>query len=119
MGRSRLLDRGGEWMDIYPEVEQVNRRGERLMAPADTPIRIRVTTTYDRPSDAELPGQVHTDLLKVFARQAPFGTWARIVFRGEEWDLAKPPTFTHGLTKATRHVEFTIRSRNGIQAVRH
>lgn len=119
MARSRLLDGGKELMQIYPEVKYTNRRGETVYAPSDTPITIRVSATYDRPSDAELPGQVHVDLYKIFARQVPFGTWARIVFRGEEWDLAKPPTMTHGLSKTTKHVEFTIRSRNNITTVRH
>lgn len=111
MARSRLLDRGNEYMQVYPDVEYINNRGERLKAPSDTPITLRVTVAYDRPHDAQTAGQVQVKQYKIFCRQAPFGTWARIVFRGEEWDLADPPTNSEGLSATTRHVEFTIRSR--------
>lgn len=99
-------------MLIFPEVEIINNRGERIMMPADEPVKIRVTTSVDRSADAELPGQVSVKVMRVLARSAPVGSWAGVEFRGERWDLAAPPRFTHGLSRATRHVEFTIRSTN-------
>lgn len=119
MARTRLLDKGAETMLIYPDVEYINNRGERVKAPSDTPETLRVTVAYDRPHDAETPGQVQVKQYKILARQVPFGTWARIEFRGEEWDLAEPPTETQGTTKTTRHVEFVIRSRGALNAPRH
>jgi hypothetical protein len=40
------------------------------------------------------------------------GSWARIEFEGEDWDLAAPARFSPGLSRNTQHVEFIIRSRN-------
>lgn len=114
MRRNRFLDEGKELILVYPEVTKVNKRGEKITMPADTPVQVWVTTTADRGWDAELAGQVEVTVVKCFARDAPVGSWARIVYNGEEWDLAMPPRFTPGVTKATRHVEFRIRARNGV-----
>ena len=110
--QSRLLDRGREIVLVYPEVLHVDNRGNRVRIPAEVPIKVRVTTSEDRSSDAELPGQVTVKIVRCLARKAPLTSWARIVYDGEEWDLAAPPRFTKGLSKATEHVEFTIRSRS-------
>lgn len=112
MNRSRLLDKGREKMLIYPEVEVINARGDRVRVPAETPVEVWVTTSTQRQGDAEIPGQVSIKSMRCITREAPVGSWARIVYNGEEWDLATPPRFTAGLSKATAHVEFIIRSRN-------
>lgn len=110
--RSRLLDRGREQMFIYPEVLVINARGDQVKVPAETPVEIWVTSSSQRQGDGEMAGQVSIKSMRCITRDAPVGSWARIVFRGEEWDLAAPPRFTAGLSRATRHVEFIIRSRN-------
>lgn len=110
--RSVLLDRGREKMLVYPEMVVVNARGERVRVPAEEPVEIWVTSSSQRQSDAELAGQLSIKSMRCITRSAPVGSWARIVFRGEEWDLATPPRFTPGLSRATQHVEFIIRSRN-------
>jgi hypothetical protein len=110
--RSILLDRGREQMFIYPEVTVTNARGERVRIPATTPVEIWVTSSTQRQGDAEIAGQVSIKSMRCITRSAPVGSWARIVFRGEEWDLAAPPRFTTGVSRATQHVEFIIRSRN-------
>lgn len=115
MGRSRLLDAGRETMLIYPEVLTHNARGDEVRVPSDVPVEIRVTTSAQRQGDAELPGQVSIKAMRCITRDAPVGSWARIVFRGEEWDLAAPPRFTPGVSRNTQHVEFVIRSRNRLQ----
>ena len=46
------------------------------------------------------------------AEAAPVGAWARVVYQGEEWDLAAPPHISEGVSKATRNVTFVLRSRN-------
>lgn len=110
--RSRLLDRGRETVLVYPEVLHTDKRGNRVRIPSETPVAVRVTTSEDRSSDAELPGQVTVKIVKCLARTAPVTTWARIEYAGELWDLAAPPRFTVGVSKTTTHVEFTLRSRN-------
>lgn len=115
MARSRLLDAGRETMLIYPEVLTHNARGDEVRVPADVPVEIRVTTSSQRQGDAELPGQVSIKAMRCITRNAPVGSWARIVFRGEEWDLAAPPRFTPGISRNTQHVEFVIRSRNRLE----
>jgi hypothetical protein len=110
--RSILLDQGREQMLIYPEVHVINSRGDQVRIPSETPVEVWVTTSSQRQGDGEMAGQVSTKSMRCITRSAPVGSWARIVFRGEEWDLASPPRFTKGLSRATQHVEFIIRSRN-------
>lgn len=112
MNRSRLLDKGREQMFIYPEILVTNSRGDEVRIPSETPVEVWVTSSSQRQGDAEIPGQVSVKSMRCITRDAPVGSWARIVFRGEEWDLAVPPRFTAGLSRATQHVEFIIRSRN-------
>lgn len=112
--RSRLLDRGAEEMLIYPTVEKIDSRGNRVPVASDTPVKIRVTVLSGRNADAELPGYVSTTILVCHTRWAPVTTWTRVEFRGELWDVAVPPTITAGTSKATQSITFTIRSRNRV-----
>ena len=118
MNRSRLLDKGREKMLIYPEVEVTNARGDIVRVPAAEPVEVWVTSSTQRQGDAEIPGHVSVKSMRCITREAPVGSWARIVFHGEEWDLAAPPRFTTGLSRATQHVEFIIRSRNRLDEIR-
>lgn len=115
MGRSRLLDYGRETVLVYPEVVQINARGDEVRVPSTTPVEVKVTTSYQRQGDAEIAGQVSVKTVRCIARSAPVGSWARVVYRGEEWDLAVPPRFTPGASRNTEHVEFVIRSRNKLK----
>ena len=112
--RSRLLDRGAEEMLIYPVELKIDSRGNTVPIPSETPVKIRVTVLSGRNADAELPGNVSTTILVCHTRSAPVSTWGRVEFRGELWDVAVPPTFTAGTSKATQSVKFTIRSRNKV-----
>lgn len=114
MARSALLDRGRERMLIYPEVSTVNARGDEIRIPSTTPVEIRVIVTAQRQGDSEIAGQVSIKMLYCITRSAPVDSWAKIFFRGEEWDLASPPHFSVGLSRNLDHVEFIIRSRNKI-----
>jgi hypothetical protein len=99
-------------MVVYPEISVTNDRGQTIeMADMDHPVTIRVTVSADRPSDAELTGNVQNKIMRVLTRDAPVDSWALIVFRGEEWDLARPPHPSR-FTRSSGHVEFLIRSRN-------
>lgn len=115
MGRSQLFDRGRATIYIYPEIVEFNNRGIPLARPADTPVAVRATIVEDRSSNAELPGQVSARVVRCTTRSAPVGPWARVFYDGEDWDVAFPPHVSEGMSKATAHVEFTLRSRNGVQ----
>lgn len=114
--KSILLDRGKSTILVYAEDEVVNSRGDRVRVPSDVATPVRVSMSRDRNSTAELPGQVDVKIIRCVARKAPVGSWARILYDGEEWDLAAPPHFGEGVSKNTRNVTFTIRSRNDVGA---
>lgn len=100
-------------MEIYGEELYTDSRGNTKLLPTKDPVSFRVTASEDRGSDAELPGQISSEVLRIIARDAPAGSWSRIYFRNEDWDIAAPPIFSRGLTSAGNHVQFSIRSRNG------
>jgi hypothetical protein len=116
MVRSRLLDRGSEELIVYLEETAVDSDGNIIKRPSGDGITLRVTSSEDRSADAELPGQVSNKVVRIMARQVPIGSWSRVIFNGEEWDLASPPRFTEGVTRRLRHIEFTIKSRNRLLA---
>lgn len=111
MRRSILLDRGSDVILVYPEVAMRDNRNNLVKIPSDTPVEVRATTSIDRSSTAELPGQIEVSVVRCVTRDAPVGAWARVVYDGKEWDLAAPPRFSPGRSKATRFVSFTLRSR--------
>jgi len=116
MVRSRLLDRGRESLIVYVEETATDSLGNTIKRPSGDGVVLRVTSSEDRSSDAELPGQVSNKVVRIMARQVPAGSWSRVVYNGEEWDLASPPRMTPGVTSRLKHIEFTIRSRNRLQA---
>lgn len=89
-------------------------RNNLVTVPSDVPVKVHATTTADRSSVAELPGQVALSIIKCFTRDVPVGTWSRVVYDGREWDVAIPPRFSPGVSKATKFVTFTLRSRPGL-----
>ena len=114
--RSRLLDRGSSTILVFPEVDAVNGRGDLLRVPSDVGIPVQVTMSKDRNASAELPGQVDVKIISCVARTVPAGSWARVEYNGEEWDLAAPPHFGNGVSRNTVGVSFTLRSRNDVRA---
>lgn len=118
MARSRLLDRGREWIYLYPQVTAHNARGEPVEVPGDRPIRRRVNGTADRQAISELNGQIVQRVVRVNLRlkRNELGPWAKIVFRGMEWDLSAPPHWSGGASSATEHVSLTLRDRNSLDA---
>lgn len=104
-------------MRIYPEITVTNERGNQIRTwDRFTYVDIWVNVATDRQSEAEIVGQLSVKVLRIVCRSAPIESWARIVFRNEEWDIAIPPTISHGISRATRHVEFLIRSRNEVES---
>lgn len=116
MRRSRLLDAGSDTIWVYPEVKMRDSRNNLVKVPSDTPVKLRATTSYDRSSIAELPGQIDVSVVRCVTRDAPLGSWARVVYNNREWDLASPPRFSPGMSKTTAYVSFTLRSRPGMVA---
>lgn len=123
MPRSKILDRGEEVATIYPEVRETNGRGEVYKTPGETGYTVRVTVTADKQAIAELPGQVHVKVVRMFFRwpesRGKLGSNARIVFRGEDWDMSVPPHYSYGASRAMRHVELIIKSRNRLGGGKH
>lgn len=99
-------------MFVYPEVEVINDRGTRKKVPADTPVKIFVTTAVGQSQTADVTGQISMNIIRCLTRSAPVGPWSRVVLDGLEYDIDAPPRFTPGASKASSHVEFTIRSRS-------
>lgn len=116
MARSRLMDRGNEIVTISPTVLEQDVDGNEIRFPGSETYTRRATVASDRQADAELPGQVANKVVRLTIRDAPgLDSYAEIRFRGEQWDLAGPPHFSNGASRAIKHVEITIRSRNQIQ----
>lgn len=115
MARSRLIDRGNEIVTITPAVTREDADGNEVRVPGPASYTRRATVAEDRQADAELPGQVSNKVVRLTVRDAPgLDSWAEVWFRGEQWDLASPPHFSNGASRAVKHVEIMIRSRNRI-----
>lgn len=113
---STLLDRGRQTLVVWPAVRVTTGRGysTEWAQDLDNPIRMRVTTAGDRSQIADLHGQVDVEVMKVKTRTYPGrvgGTWSRVELDGVEYDLAEPPRYTKGASKAMSHWSFTLRSR--------
>lgn len=116
MARSRLIDRGNEIVRFYVSEKHVDRQGNEVMVPSGKFYDRRATVAEERQSDAELPGQVAAKIVRLVVRDAPaLDSWAEVHFRGERWDLAAPPHFSNGVSRAIRHVELMLRSRNDME----
>lgn len=107
-----MLDRGEELLTVYPEMLYTNRRGERMRIPGKEGTDVRVTVSAERMSSSDLVGQVAISYVTLSARWVPGWDWARVVFRGEEWDLVHPPHVASGASRSARHWEVKLRSRN-------
>lgn len=120
---SRLLDRGRELILVWPQVEVITPRGDLRKVPAEEPIAIRCTTSEDRSQIADLPGQIDIHILRVLARRIPTApdgtpsTWARVMYEGQEYDMAEPPRKSRGVSRATEHWEFKLRSRSNLSPI--
>lgn len=113
MARSRLVDRGNEIVKIYPSVLHLDRDGNEILVAGNESYTRNATVAEDRQADAELAGQVDNKVVRLIIRDAPgIDSFAEIWFRGEQWDLGGPPHFSNGVSRAVKHVEISLRSRN-------
>lgn len=112
MVKSRLLDKGAVWIEVFPEIVETNSRGRTIRLPSTVGVMCRATISKDRSQTAVLQGQIAIEVMRVVVRKAPVGPWSRVRIGEEDYDLTAPPHFTPGASKATAHAEFTIRSRS-------
>lgn len=113
MARSRLMDRGNEIVSITPSVIEIDADGNKIRFPGPDTYTRQATVAGDRQADAELSGQVSNKVVRLVVRDAPdLDSYAEIWFRDEQWDLAGPPHFSNGASRAIQHVEIDLRSRN-------
>lgn len=114
MPRNKLVDRGEEIITVYPEVLFIDRQGNRSYRAGREGHAVRISVSEERKTPSDMIGQVSISLVRCVARSIPAWDWARVVFRGEEWDIVTPPHISSGASRATRHHEFVLRSRNGL-----
>lgn len=112
MPRTKLLDRGEEIMTVFQEVVFEDSRGNLTRRPGKEQADVRVSVSKERMTASDLIGQVSINYVRITARKLPGWDFSRVFFRGEEWDITTPPHVSSGVSKASRHWEFTIRSRN-------
>lgn len=112
MVRSRLLDKGRVEIQVYPEVVVVNKRGTHVRVASETPVTVYATKSKDRSQTADVQGQIDTEIVRYVTRSAPVGPWSKVSVDGVEYDLTAPPHRSSGATKASDHIEFTLRSRS-------
>lgn len=114
---SVILDKGNEKMIIYKDKEVRDADGMLVVYPDyDNPVEIRVTSSEERGSIAELQGQVHIPQVRFITRFAEIGSYAVAEYAGDKWNLSVPPRATKGLrngfAQRGQHIQFTLRSRN-------
>lgn len=113
MAISRLVDRGNEIVQICPSILKHDIDGNPIRVADDEWYSRRATVAEDRQADAELSGQVSNKVIRLTVRDAPgVDSYAAIWFRGERWDLGQPPHFSNGVSRAVKHTELVLRSRN-------
>lgn len=112
MPRSKIMDRGEEVITVFPEVSYRDDRGNLQQFPGTEGVDVRVTVSAMRMSASDVPGQIAISNVSMTARKVPGWEWARVLFRGEEWDIITPPHISTGVSRASRHYEFSLRSRN-------
>lgn len=120
---STLLDRGREIILVWPQVEIITPRGDKKKVPATEPVTLRCTTSEDRSQIADLPGQIDIHIVRVITRKLPTApdgtpaTFSRIMYQGQEYDMAEPPRRSFGMSRATDHWEFKLRSRSNLAPI--
>lgn len=107
-----LLDHGPDEVDIYPQVETTDDRGNVIHVPAAEPVTVRCRVQPVSSADVAVAGEQVTTVYRLITRDAPLGPWARVEWNGREWDLAGEPLRSNG-SPTTRHVTALLRAREG------
>lgn len=106
------MRRRGERVRIHKSVVNTDARGNMIVAPSGEVHEVRGSITADRSARAEVPGQMHIDVVKLIteADLSDVDIWSRAYYRDRWWDIVAPPSYRHG-TPATRHWSIMLRAR--------
>lgn len=105
--------RRGQHITFYPWKKVTSRRGDTEMRPdLDSPITVRCSSSADRSSRAELPGQLGVDVIQVRVQPNIPGVnlWAMAKFNGSYWDIVAPPSIRNGKA-GVAHMTILLRRR--------
>ncbi|ASU81408.1 hypothetical protein CDO52_00195 [Nocardiopsis gilva YIM 90087] len=108
-----LLDRGEEFLDIFPEVTTTDDLGNVIVRPADEPVRIRASVQPVTSDELSAVGQDLATTYRVICRSAPLGAWSRVRWvtnGGTWWDVIGRPR-RYGMSRRTAHIDALIRER--------
>ena len=105
MSRGTLLRRRGERLKIHRSAPFTDGRGNETYAPTGEVYEVRAAVIADRSARAEVPGQMHIDVVKVITN-----IWSRIEWDGRWWDVVAPPALRSS-PRRLRHWTITMRAR--------
>ena len=110
--RGTLQRRRGERVRIHKVAKRTDHRGNVVVSPTGEVHEVRGAITADRSARAEVPGQMHIDVVKLItnADLSDVSIWSRVEWAGRWWDLVAPPALRVG-TAVTRHWTLTMRAR--------
>lgn len=105
-----LLDHGTETLLVWPETVTTDGDGNPVRVPAEEPVTVTGRVNPVSSDDAIVAGQQVTTTYRVITRDAPLGPWARVRWRGRDWDVVGEPQWFRGSPR-TRHVVAYLRAR--------
>jgi len=105
-----LLDRGTETVLVWPQTTTTDPDGNPIHGIADAPVTVRCRVQPVSSRDVIAAGQQTQARYRLSARDAPLGPWARVYWRGRDWDVDGEPMYQRG-SRRTRHVVAVLRAR--------
>lgn len=103
---SRLIDRGPHTVRIWPEKTYTDSYGNIARRPVTTPVELTGCIVTPIASFDSLSGRRFTGGVKLVARAAPLGPWARVEWQGRTYSVASLQQST--ASPATTHVTATL-----------
>lgn len=110
-----LLDTGNETILVWPEVDATDSDGNPVKVPAPDPIQVQCRVQPVSSTDVVAAGQQTVARYRVITRDAPLGPWARVRWRGRDWDVEGEPLWSNGSPR-TRHVKAILKARGAGEA---
>ena len=107
-----MMRRRGQRVKIYKARPQTDMLGNVTWAPTSEYHEVRAVATADRSARAEVPGQMHIDVVKLItdADLSEVNIWSRVELDGRWWDVVAPPA-RRVSTRQLRHWSIMIRAR--------
>jgi len=107
-----LQRRRGELVKVHPSETRTDRRGNDTVVPSKNSFEVRAALIPDRSARAEVPGQMHIDVVKMITTADLSGVdiWSRVEWNGRWWDCVSPPGLHIG-NRHTRHWSIMLRAR--------